>query len=137
MGREALAHGTGIDGQLIRRMPKMAGPVRALISLRLVCQQQFKNRPAGRLGTRGPRTAHNHAGRRLADTACGEHSLTFHFHHTRAAIAIRAVTRRVFEAKVRDGLASALGYLPECFAGEGLNFNVVQCQDETRIGGSL
>ena len=39
LARQALAHGSGINGQLVRRIPQMAGPIRAALSLRLIGQQ--------------------------------------------------------------------------------------------------
>ena len=70
----------------------------------LVGHEQFKDELAVFLGTLGGRV-HNHVRRWLANTTSRQGAFAVDFHHTRTAVTVGTVPRRIFIAKVGNFLA--------------------------------
>ena len=120
-GREAAVG----DLQLVGPVPEVGVGVVRLLPRRLVADQQFEHQLARRLGALA-RGVDLHARLGLADAARGQDALALHLHHAGAAVAIRAIARRRSVAEVRDLGATAVGDLPDGFAGACLDFFTVE-----------
>ena len=91
----------------------------------LIRHQQLQHHPARAPGPFAVR-AHRHAGGRTPDARSGQHPLSLHFHHARAAVAVRPVAGLRVVAQVRDHRALPLGHLPEGLPGRRLHLPVVE-----------